>query len=138
MMYYWVVKHDGSEDQDIVSYREDLGALRQHHIIVESLSPLLNCASFALNRRISTEKTWRDLNDTLVVHLQSQRIQDSKEESALGVNIGTNRFVQSRGTLIHNFSRYNRGIQEPNIAKREGVILQIARGNILRCYNPAT
>ena len=86
MMYYWIVKHDGSEDQDIISYREELGTLRQNHVVVESLS--LRGASFALGRRISTERTWRDLNDTLVTYLQSQRLQDDNEESALGVHIG--------------------------------------------------
>lgn len=101
MMYYWVVKHDGSEDQDIVSYREDLGTLRQHHIIIESLSPSLNGASFALGRRISTEKTWRDLNNTLVSYLGSQRVQDNKE-SVLGVNIGANNPVQPGGALTHS------------------------------------
>jgi len=90
MMYYWIVKHDGSEDQDIISYREELVTLRQHHIVVESLSPMLKTnASFALSRRISTERTWRDLNDTLVTYLQLQRVQDDKEQPALGVNIGT-------------------------------------------------
>ena len=88
MMYYWIVKHDGSEDQDIISYREDLGTLRQHHIRVESLSPPANAASFVLGRRINTEKTWRDLNDTLVTYLQSQLIQDNKGQPPLGVNIG--------------------------------------------------
>lgn len=102
MMYYWFVKHDGSEDQDIVSYREDLGTLRQHHIIIESLSPLLYGASFALGRRISTEKTWRDLNDTLVVYLRSRPVEDNKEEPAFGMNIGTNDGVQPRGTLTHD------------------------------------
>ena len=95
-MYYWIVTHDGSEDQDIISYREELGAIRQHHIIVHSLSPLLSGASFALGRRISTERTWRDLNDSLVTYLQSQHGQDDKEKSALGVNIGANDLVQSR------------------------------------------
>lgn len=90
MMYYWIVKHDGSEDQDIISYREDFGTLRQHHILVESLSPPLKAASFVLGRRINTEKTWRDLNDTLVTCLQSQLIQDNKGQSPLGVNIGAN------------------------------------------------
>ena len=87
MMYYWIVKHDGSEDQDIISYKEDLMTLRQHHIVIESLSPFLNTASFALGRRICTEKTWRDLNNTLVTHLQSQHGQD-ENRTALGVNIG--------------------------------------------------
>lgn len=88
MMYYWIVKHDGSEDQDIISYREDFGTLRQHHIIVESLPSILNGASFVLGRRISTERTWRDLNDTLVTYLQLQSIQPGKEQSPLGINIG--------------------------------------------------
>jgi len=91
MMYYWIVKHDGSEDQDIISYREELGTLRQHHIVVESLSPMLkSSASFALSRRINTERTWRDLNDALVTCLQSQRVQDDKEQPVIGVNIGAN------------------------------------------------
>jgi len=94
-MYYWTVKHDGSEDQDIVSYREELGTFRQHHIIIESLSPLLkNGASFALGRRINTEKTWRDLNDALVTYLQSQSVQDDKEQPALGINVGAGVQVQ--------------------------------------------
>ena len=95
MMYYWIVKHDGSEGQDIVSYREDLATFRHHHIIVESLSPVLNGASFALGRRISTEKTWRDLNDSLVTYLQSQQVPDNKGEPPLGVNIGANNIFQS-------------------------------------------
>ena len=93
MMYYWIVTHDGSEDQDVISYREEWGAIRQHHVIVHLLSPFLSGASFALGRRISTERTWRDLNDTLVAHLQSQHVQDDKEQSALGVNIGANGHV---------------------------------------------
>ena len=88
MMYYWIVKHDGSEDQDIVSYREDIGTLRQHHIVVESLSPFLNGASFVLGRQISTERTWRDLNDTLVAYLQLQSFQNDGEQYPLGINIG--------------------------------------------------
>ena len=105
MMYYWTVKHDGSEDQDIISYREELGSFRQHHIIIESLSPLLkNGAAFALGRRISTDKTWRDLNDTLVNYLQSQSVQDDKEHPALGINIGEGNPVQRLGdALIRTF-----------------------------------
>ena len=95
-MYYWIVKYDGSEDQDIISYREELGTLRQHHITVESLSPLLKSgASFVLGRRISTDKTWRDLNDALVSHLQSQSVQDDKEQPTLGINLGANNPAQS-------------------------------------------
>jgi len=91
MMYYWIVKHDDSEAQAIISYREELNALRTHHIIVESLSPTLSSgASFALGHEIKTERTWRDLNDTLVTYLQSQRAQGDNEQSALGVNLGTN------------------------------------------------
>ena len=90
MMYYWIVKHDGSEAQDIISYREELNAFRLHHIIVESLSPSSSGASFVLGHQIKTERTWRDLNDTLVSYLQSQRVQDDKGQSALGVNLGTN------------------------------------------------
>ena len=102
MMYYWIVKHDGSEDQDIISYKEDLMTLRQHHIIVESLSPFLNTASFALGRRICTEKTWRDLNDTLVTHLQSQHGQD-ENRTALGVNIGASDTVWPWANLTQPF-----------------------------------
>jgi len=105
-MYYWTVKHDGSEDQDIISYREELATLRQHHIIIESLSPLLKSgASFALGRQISTDKTWRDLNDTLVAYLQSQSVQDDKEQPALGISIGAGNPVQRVGdSLIRCFS----------------------------------
>ena len=89
-MYYWIVKRDGYEARDIMSYREELNAFRSHHIIVESLSPLLSDASFALGHQIKTEGTWRDLNDALVTYLQSQRVQDDKEQPVLGVNLGTN------------------------------------------------
>lgn len=133
-MYYWIVKHDSFEDQDIISYREDLGTLRHHHLVIESLSPSLNGASFVLGRRISTEKTWRDLNDTLVTYLQSQRSQGGKEEPTLGVNIGAYNLAQSKtpGTLrLTKIPRDSCGIQEP-ITKCEGIILQIARRNILR------
>jgi hypothetical protein len=99
MMYYWIVKHDGSETQDIISYREELSAFRPHHIVVESLSPLSSGASFVLGHKIKTEKTWRDLNDTLVAHLQSQSVQDDTEQSALGVHLGTNDPVQPRREL---------------------------------------
>jgi hypothetical protein len=124
MMYYWVVKHDGSEDQDIISYREDLGTLRQHHIIVESLSPLVNGASFALGRRICAEKTWRDLNDALVAHLQSRRTQDSNEEPALGIYLGANNPVQYGGRHdSRDFSRDSRGVQEFDVTEREAIVL---------------
>ena len=104
MMYYWIVKHDGSEDQDIISYREEFGTLRQHHIIVESLSPPLKSASFALGRQINTDKTWRDLNDALVTYLQSQSGQDDKEQPTLGVNVGAdNRVPVTEYSLIRAF-----------------------------------
>ena len=100
MMYYWIVKHDDSEAQNIISYRKELNALRAHHIVVESLSPLSSGASFALGHEIKTERTWRDLNDTLVTYLQSQRVHDGKEQSALGVHLGTNMSpVRSRRAL---------------------------------------
>ena len=139
MMYYWAVKYDGSEDQDIMSYREELGTLRHHHIVIESLSPLLkNSASFALSCRISTEKTWRDLNDALVTYLQSQTIQDNKEQPVLGINIGAGNPVQRPLDLIRTFfSRDNRGIQDPR--STEGVVLQlqIPRGIILGLHSYA-
>lgn len=90
MMYYWIVKRDGYEARDLMSYRETLCALRAHHIIVESLSPLLSDASFALDHQIKTEETWRDLNDALVTYLQSQHVQDDKEQPVIGVYLGTN------------------------------------------------
>jgi len=133
-MYYWTVKHDDSEDQDIISYREELGVLRQHHIVIESLSPLLkNSASFALGRRISTDKTWRDLNDTLVTYLQSRSVQDDKEQLVLGINIGAGNTVQHLGDPLIRpyFSRGSRGFQEPHSTEFEGCVLQIPRGNIL-------
>ena len=99
MMYYWIVKHDGSEAQDLISYREELNAFRPHHVVVESLSPLSSGASFVLGHQIKTERTWRDLNDTLVTYLRSQRAQGGEEQSALGVNLGTNNPVQSGRAL---------------------------------------
>jgi hypothetical protein len=50
----------------------------------------LTGASFVLGRRISTEKTWRDLNDTLVTYLQLQTMQNDKAQPSLGINIGVN------------------------------------------------
>jgi len=126
MMYYWTVKYDGSEEQDIISYREEFGILRHHHIIIESLSPSLkNGASFALGRRISTEKTWRDLNDALVSYLQSQTVQDDKEQPTLGINIGTGNPVQRLGDALIRafFSRDGRGVQDP--CSTEGIVLQL-------------
>ena len=138
MMYYWTVKYDGSEDQDIISYREELGTLRHHHIVIESLSPLLkNGASFALGRRISTEKTWRDLNDALVTYLQSQTAQDDKEQPTLGINIGAGNPVQRHALdfIRTFFPRDNRGIQDPRSA--EGIVLrlQIPRRIILGLHS---
>ena len=134
MMYYWIVKHDDSDDQDIISYREDLGALRQHHVIVESLSPPLNSASFTLGRRICTEKTWRDLNDALVAYLQSQNISDGKERPGLGINIGTNYPPCPRASDVNPFpDRNTLGIQNCHTTKREVtvIVLQIPRRDIL-------
>lgn len=95
-MYYWIVKHAGSKVQDIVSHHEDLYTLQYPHIIIESLSPGLNGASFALGRRISTDSTWRDLNNSLVTYLKSQHVRKSKVELPLGVNLGANDPLQSR------------------------------------------
>jgi len=100
ILYYWIVKQEDSEARDLISYREELNAFRHHHIVVESLSPLLKGASFALGHQIKTERTWRDLNDTLVTYLQSQHVQDDQEQSALGVNMGTNNPVQLGGAPI--------------------------------------
>jgi hypothetical protein len=109
MMYYWIVKHDGSEARDIISYREELSVLRSHHIIVESLSPLLSGASFALGHQIKTERTWRDLNDTLVTYLQSRRVRGDEEQPALGVNLGTNNPLPACGrALIQTFDLQGR------------------------------
>ena len=134
-MYYWTVKHDDSDAQDIISYREEFGTLRQHHIIIESLSPLLkNSASFALGHRIYTDKTWRDLNDTLVIYLQSQSVQDDKEKPALGINIGaaTLSIECLGGSPVRTyFSRDDHGVQEPSSTEFEGNVLQIPRGDIL-------
>lgn len=104
MMYYWIVKHDGSEARDIISYQEYLNVLQSHHIIVESLSPLLSGASFALGHQIKTERTWRDLNDTVVAYLQSQHGRGDNGQSVLGVDLGMNNPLPACGrALIQTF-----------------------------------
>jgi hypothetical protein len=130
-MYYWVVKHDDSGYQDLMSYREELGTLRQHHIIIEALSPLFKGgAPFALGRRISTERTWRDLNDTLVTYLQSQSVQGDAEQPTLGINIGVDNFTLSWGNSDSNcFSRDNRCVQRST--ESEGIVFQIPLVRIL-------
>lgn len=131
-MYYWIVKHDGSEDQDLISCREELGTFRQDYVVVESLSPLLKNASFALGRRISTDRTWRDLNDAIITHLQSQSVQDNKEQPTLGLNVGANNPVHSWTSCDLNISsRDGCGIQEHRSTEYEAIILQIPRGDIL-------
>lgn len=125
MMYYWVVKHEDSGYQDLMSYREELGTLRQHHIIVEALSPLFKGgAPFAFGRRISTERTWRDLNDALVTYLQSQSVQDDAEQPTLGINIGADNSTLSWEDSDSNwFSRDNRCVQRST--EYEGIVFQI-------------
>ena len=102
MMYYWVVEYPDYRSIDgILSYREELVSLRQHHIVVKSLScSFKSSAQFVLGHQISTEKTWRDLNNALVTYLQSQSVQDDKESPALGINIGVDNSVPSWKTLI--------------------------------------
>lgn len=96
MMYYWIVKYSDSEDQVIISSKETFCQINKHHITVESLSPLLkNDASFVLGRQISTESTWRDLNDTLTTYLHSKGVQGNKKKPTPGVNIGADNPVWS-------------------------------------------
>ena len=113
MMYYWVVEYPDYRSIDgILSYREELVSLRQHHIVVKLPScSFKSSAQFALGRQISTEKTWRDLNDALVTYLQSQSVQDDKESPALGINIGVDNSVPSWGNSDLNiFSRDDQGL----------------------------